>query len=407
MMPMILKTSRITINLNWLFVLLLGLFCSCSNRPFEAEVGKPLPQWENGYLDIHHINTGRGECVFYVLPDGTTMLVDAGEFHTGGAKYPMVDQKPDTLTRPYKVYVDYMKAAMGGDFKIDYAVLSHYHMDHMGRIEKDYAVSDLGYVLSGMTAIYDEIPYAKIIDRTYPEYEFDGLAGTRNWGKFVSAVSERDGVPVEKFELGTDSQITLVNKPSKYPEFKIFNWHTSGYVWDNGEAKYCWGDKEPRENGASIGFMVSYGKFDWFTAGDAGNNGRVEKPVARAIGREIEAMKGHHHMSWHTMTPEMLEIFRPQVVINQSFYGHQPWPETLKNVLSAGTEDGKDRDVFLTNYHDSTYADDPETLARVKAARGHVVLRVLPGGDSFYVYMLDDTDMEYKVKGIYGPYYSK
>lgn len=116
---MILKTSRITINLNWLFVLLLGLFCSCSNRPFEAEVGKPLPQWENGYLDIHHINTGRGECVFYVLPDGTTMLVDAGEFHTGGAKYPMVDQKPDTLTRPYKVYVDYMKAAMGGDFKID------------------------------------------------------------------------------------------------------------------------------------------------------------------------------------------------------------------------------------------------------------------------------------------------
>lgn len=370
-------------------------------------MGKPLPKWEKGYLDIHHINSGRGECVFYVLPDGTTMLVDAGEFHTGGAKYPMVDQKPDTLTRPYKVYTAYMKAAMGGDFKIDYAILSHYHMDHMGRMEKDYAVSDLGYVLSGMTAIYDEIPYAKIIDRTHPEYEFDGLAGTRNWGKFVAAVSERDGVPVEKFELGTDTQITLVNKPEKYPDFKIFNWHTSGYVWDNGEAKYCWGDKEPRENGASIGFMVSYGKFDWFTAGDAGHNGRVEKPVARAIGREIEAMKGHHHMSWHTMTPEMLEIFRPQVVINQSFYGHQPWPETLKNVLSVGTEDGKDRDVFLTNYHDTTYADDPETLARVKDARGHVVLRVLPGGDSFYVYMLDDTDMEYKVKGIYGPYYSK
>lgn len=407
MMPMILKTSRITINFNWLFVLLLGLFSSCSNQPFEAEVGKPLPKWEDGYLDIHHINSGRGECVFYILPDGTTMLVDAGEFHTGGAKYPMVDQKPDTLTRPYKVYTAYMKEAMGGDFKIDYAVLSHYHMDHMGRMEKDYAVSDLGYILSGMTAIYDEIPYAKIIDRTYPEYGFDGLKGTANWGKFVHAVSERDGVPVEKFELGTDSQITLVKNPSKYPEFKIFNWHTSGYVWDNGEAKYCWGDKEPRENGASIGFMVSYGKFDWFTAGDAGNNGRVEKPVARAIGREIEAMKGHHHMSWHTMTPEMLEIFRPQVVINQSFYGHQPWPETMKNVLSVGTEDGKDRDVFLTNYHDSTYADDPETLARVKAARGHVVLRVLPGGDSFYVYMLDDTNMEYKVKGIYGPYYCK
>ena len=22
----------------------------------------PLPKWEKGYLDIHHINTGRGNC---------------------------------------------------------------------------------------------------------------------------------------------------------------------------------------------------------------------------------------------------------------------------------------------------------------------------------------------------------
>ena len=321
----------------------------------------------------------------------------------------MVDQKPDAQTRPYITYASYIKDAMAGwqDLKIDYAVLSHYHMDHMGRIEKDYAVADSGYVLTGMTALYDEVPYAKIVDRTHPEYDFDGSAGTRNWGRFVEVVAARDQVQVEKFELGSETQLSLVNNPEKYPDFKIINYHTSGYVWENGTAVNYWEGKELRENGASTGFLLSYGKFDWFTGGDAGNNGRVEKPAARAIGRPIEAMKGHHHMSWHTMSPEMLEIFRPLVVVNQSFYGHQPWPETLKNVLSAGTEDGKDRDVFLTNYHDSTYADDPETLARVKAARGHVVLRVLPGGDSFYVYMLDDTDMEYKVKGIYGPYYSK
>lgn len=23
-----------------------------------------LPKWEKGYLDIHHINTGRGSCAF-------------------------------------------------------------------------------------------------------------------------------------------------------------------------------------------------------------------------------------------------------------------------------------------------------------------------------------------------------
>ncbi|MDP6040542.1 MAG: hypothetical protein QGG64_18485, partial [Candidatus Latescibacteria bacterium] len=42
-------------------------------------VGELLPAWEEGTLDLHHINTGRGDCAFYVLPDGTTMLQDAGE----------------------------------------------------------------------------------------------------------------------------------------------------------------------------------------------------------------------------------------------------------------------------------------------------------------------------------------
>lgn len=388
-----------------ILALLLGLSCSCSNRPYGAVPGEPLPAWEEGYLDIHSINSGRGECTFYILPDGTTMLVDAGEFHTGGAKYPMVEQKPDTLTRPYKVYAEYIKRSLRHEAKnlsIDYALATHYHMDHIGRIEEDYALSDSGYVLTGMMALYDEIPYKKLVDRSYPEYADN--EGCRNWERFARSMAARDGMQVEKFELGTDGQFTLVRNPQKYPDFKIFNWHVNGQIWDNGEIVDCWKGKPVSENGTSAGFLLSYGKFDWFAGGDAGNNGKVEKPVARAIGRPIEAMKGHHHMSWHTMTPEMLEIFRPQVVVNQSFYAHQPWPETMKNVLTVGMPEGQFRDVFLTNLHDDTYADDPETLAKVKDYRGHVVIRVLPGGGSFYVYMLDDSNLEFNVKAVYGPY---
>ena len=40
----------------------------------EAKVGEPLLQWTDGCLDIHFINSGRGECAFYILPDGTTLL---------------------------------------------------------------------------------------------------------------------------------------------------------------------------------------------------------------------------------------------------------------------------------------------------------------------------------------------
>lgn len=30
----------------------------------EAKVGEPLPKWTDGCLDIHFINSGRGECAF-------------------------------------------------------------------------------------------------------------------------------------------------------------------------------------------------------------------------------------------------------------------------------------------------------------------------------------------------------
>ena len=61
---------------------LLYLLLTCQFYTATAQVavvGEPLPAWQKGYLDLHHINTGRGNCAFFILPDGTTMLVDAGE----------------------------------------------------------------------------------------------------------------------------------------------------------------------------------------------------------------------------------------------------------------------------------------------------------------------------------------
>jgi hypothetical protein len=76
--------------------------------------GSDMPLWSEGHLDIHFINSGRGECCFYILPDGTTLLVDAGEVvaiykpnSTDGDA--AVEQKPNASTRPYMVYANYIK----------------------------------------------------------------------------------------------------------------------------------------------------------------------------------------------------------------------------------------------------------------------------------------------------------
>lgn len=36
---------------------------------FSQQAGKPLPAWEEGMMDLHHINTGRAEAALYILPD--------------------------------------------------------------------------------------------------------------------------------------------------------------------------------------------------------------------------------------------------------------------------------------------------------------------------------------------------
>ena len=81
--------------------------------PFENEIGKTLSPWEEGCLDIHAVNSGRGECVFYIMPDGTSMCCDAGEIPKFGNEragdHPRVDQKPNANTRPYVTYAKYMQ----------------------------------------------------------------------------------------------------------------------------------------------------------------------------------------------------------------------------------------------------------------------------------------------------------
>ena len=75
---------------------IIGIFSFITN--FSQQYNDTLSiAWKEGYLDIHHIVTGSGDCVFSVMPDGTTLLVDAGDigdrkFKTSG--YPLTSTSP-------------------------------------------------------------------------------------------------------------------------------------------------------------------------------------------------------------------------------------------------------------------------------------------------------------------------
>src|SRR5882757_9466824 len=87
-----------------------------------AVPGKPLPEWKEGYLDLHHINTGRGNAAFYILPDGTTILFDAGELDPSEARTTSKRNtpiRPDDSRHPYEWIVNYIRQVNKMNF-IDY-----------------------------------------------------------------------------------------------------------------------------------------------------------------------------------------------------------------------------------------------------------------------------------------------
>ena len=58
---------------------LLGVVNTVNVQSQIPRKGDTSIAWMEGYLDLHHINTGRGDVAYYIFPDGTTLLFDAGE----------------------------------------------------------------------------------------------------------------------------------------------------------------------------------------------------------------------------------------------------------------------------------------------------------------------------------------
>ncbi|MBQ6583737.1 MAG: hypothetical protein IIX42_01125, partial [Alistipes sp.] len=388
-----------------------------------VEIGKPLPIWSEGCLDIHFINTGRGECCFYILPDGTTLLVDAGEVKatykasaTSGDD--AVEQKPNANTRPYLVYATYIKHFMPkGRSAINYCAPSHFHIDHIGSTNMATETAAAGYKKAGLTALYDEIPYLNVLDRAYPDYpmnnnhasvpEMDGQM-REDWKKFVNWGEKEGKFKAARFTPG-EEQIVLVYDKDSYSNCRIFNVCANGFVWSQSGIT---GSKSAKGNPASCGFHITYGKFDYMACGDltSAPQNLAGNYVRDFIGAsKLDAFKAHHHLSANSWGSSMQkEYFDPRVIVNQNFYIKQPDATLVNNIV--GNVYASTRlitDFFTTNLHPYYISTNKSAVDNMEGYNGHIVIRVQPGGGEYNVYMLDDTDYLFKVKSIHGPYTSK
>src|SRR5215213_6007618 len=124
----------------------------------EFIVGRSLPPWKEGYLDLHHINTGRGSAAYYIFPDGTTLLVDAGEMSPASERVHSPRNaviRPDSTRKAYEWIVHYIqKVSPQKKPELDYALITHFHDDHFGSWYPAAPPASSGkYVLTGITGV--------------------------------------------------------------------------------------------------------------------------------------------------------------------------------------------------------------------------------------------------------------
>ncbi len=382
-----------------------------------------LPAWTEGTLDIHQISTGRGNAAFVMLPDGTTLLIDAGAAGDGTV-IADTEPRPNASRTAGGWIVHYIERAMGGHARLDYALLTHFHGDHMGQVTASSPASGSGtYKLTGITEVGDRIPIAMLIDRGddfLPPPADDKTVA--NYRAFAAAQEHVNGLRRQKIRVGSASQIVLRHTASRFPTFEVRNVAANGDVWtgESDRVRHIFPPLDslakedlPSENMCSIGIRIRYGPFDYFTGGDmpgvpdAGAPAwqSVESAVAKAIGA-TDVHVVNHHGSIDPESAEFLATLQSAVMILPAWSPTHPSQDALKRMLAARLYRGP-HDVFVTTLREPTKASIGSRVSQLKADHGHIVIRVTPGGDSYTVYVLDDLDEDAKVLSVHGPYASK
>ena len=397
----------------------------------HSKVGQKIAPWEEGYLDIHFINTCTGESSFIIMPDGTQMLVDVG-----GAV--MKDELalvpvPDESKRPGEWINRYISKCMKWtkNDMIDYLSITHLHGDHIGTLQANTPNSFKGnWRSSSLADIVDNNKVGKLVDRGYPKYDYPSYTldnkHLENYVKCIKWHAATSGMKIERFVPGSQNQFVLKYDAESYPDFKIRNIASNGVVWTGkgeetvtafpdsstftGRGKDK--DHSPSENSLSTVFKLSYGDFDYYAGGDVSHNGAefhswkdVETPVADAVGC-VEVMKANHHGCWDANNDYILEKLSPLSIILTVWRTTQPTGGIAK--YFSPKVNGGEADLFITHLEPETREKLGEDMSKVSSSEdAHLVVRVNPGGKSYHIYLLDVNNDSMKVTKVFGPYHSR
>ena len=387
----------------------------------DPEIGKAYPGWRAGEMDLHFVYTGRGENMFYIFPDGTTMVNDTGDYYRT-REIPEIPWQPERNLLGGEVMARYLSRLVKSRH-IDYVAISHWHSDHIGEPSIGYRLAKDGRRVCGLALLGETYSFGKYFDHQYPRMgqygsgDENSIAMMREFLKVKTA----EGMKCEHFRPGALDQIRLMHDERNVYRgmFSVRNVCANAVCWTGeGERTFDHGavhsrvigrEYIPNQNTLSMGFVVTYGKFRYWTGGDVsgllkdkdGKAYNYEAVVGRQVG-PVTVCKTNHHAWKDAMTREFVEQVRAAAYVTAVWCPRHIQDCNMRHISSRELYPGE-RFVFPTFVPEWPRTEWPDApwWRDIVPGGGHVVVKVAPGGDTYRIYQLESADESMRVKAVF------
>lgn len=406
-----------------IFLITLSLFSFLLSQALD----KPLPDWQQGEMELHVICTGRGESLFLIMPDGTSMLIDAGDWNDAWDE--ITPAMPDSRYRAGEYIKRYIRKVNPNDDNVDYLMVSHFHNDHTG----DTTVGGLprtkgkekDYVICGIMEVGQEIKFGKEFDRGFPNYDYPVAIDdpdVDNLRAFIADQAKNNGLVQEEFKVGELNQIKMLHSPNAYPGFSIRNLAANGEIWQGGGKGNlrCYDLNEKNKSGGqnentkSLAMRIEYGPFALYTGGDLtgslldkkGERFNLEDMVGRVCG-PVDVAKLNHHGYRGSTSKDYVKNVDARNYLDPAWDYWHIQPTIMANIYEGGQYMGHPM-VYSTHVfynHRKEFGDKP-WFRVVNPEFGHVVVKVDKGGETYRIFVVDATDEDMNVICEAGPFES-
>lgn len=380
--------------------------------------------WTQGEVSVYWFDVEQGDSQLIVGPTGKTLLIDLGEtsFNTTGA-----NTKATTVASKIRAICGTGSSPVA----LDYVLVSHHHLDHIGYAANPGDTSNYG---NGLYQLLTPAGLGFTVG-TFIDRDAGTWSDTNGNGQCDVGTSTTPSTEIAWHNAGTTSQtarrlicwlygpagqadrahiagrvLTLTNTAA-WPALDlgpgvsvtIENANGKGTLQADNQTPVSGNHTAlgtpPSENDYSVAVEIAYGNWNYATAGDSDGEyntssfgytyNDIEAKLAPLFGN-VDTMRANHHGSGHSSNAAYLAVLKPETVVfscGNNDYGH-PSNRVMDDLRAQTNDRGTGADLYLTNNPCDPYQADGTTATNYSGtlnSNGDVVLRTTSAGAGYTI----------------------